>query len=149
MAQPRWYAKLSEYRDHHYGARHSVQRHLIVSDNGPQFMSKQFEDWCRLNGIVHLTSASFQPPSNREADRLIGVFKIVMRRSVVERQGYHGLSSQLPSTPNCATGCTPAELMIGRQVRTLLPLLQPSVHHAAALHCVRDRGQHFRSELRW
>ena len=33
------------------------------------------------------------------------------------------------STPNCATGRTPAELMIGRQVRTPLSLLQPSVHH--------------------
>ena len=28
----------------------------LASDNGPQFMSNQFQDWCRLNGIVHLTS---------------------------------------------------------------------------------------------
>ena len=45
----------------------------IVSDNEPQFGSKQF-DWCRLNGIVHLTSAPFHPPSNGEAERLVGVF---------------------------------------------------------------------------
>ena len=36
----------------------------IVSDNGPLFASNQFEDWCRLNGIVHLTSAPFHPLSN-------------------------------------------------------------------------------------
>ena len=46
----------------------------IVSDNEPQFGSKQFEDWCRLNGIVHLTRAPFHPPSNGEAERLVGVF---------------------------------------------------------------------------
>ena len=55
-----------------------------VSDNGPQFGSKQFEDWCRLNGIVHLTSAPFHPPSNGEAERLVSIFKTAMRCSVVE-----------------------------------------------------------------
>ena len=40
----------------------------LVSDNGPQFGSKQFEDWCRLNGIVHFPWEGGFPPcigSNR------------------------------------------------------------------------------------
>ena len=106
----------------------------LVSDNGPQFGSKQFEDWCRLNGIVHLTSAPFHPPSNGEAERLVGVFKTAMQRSVGEEgkerdKATMGFLREYRSTPNCATGRTPAELMIGRQVRTPLSLLQPSVHH--------------------
>ena len=106
----------------------------LVSDNGPQFGSKQFEDWCRLNGIVHLTSAPFHPPSNGEAERLVGVFKTAMQRSVGEEgkerdKATMGFLREYRSTPNCATGRTPAEMMIGRQVRTPLSLLQPSVHH--------------------
>ena len=46
-----------------------------LSDNGPQFGSKQFNDWCHLDGIVQLTIAPFHPPSNGEAERLVGIFK--------------------------------------------------------------------------
>ena len=106
----------------------------LVSDNGPQFGSKQFEDWCHLNGIVHLTSAPFHPPSNGEAERLVGIFKTAMRRSVGEEgkekdKATMDFLREYRGTPNCATGRTPAELMIGRQVRNPLSLMQPSVHH--------------------
>ena len=39
----------------------------LVSDNGPQFASADFANWCRSNGIVHMTSAPFHPSSNGEA----------------------------------------------------------------------------------
>ena len=89
----------------------------LVSDNGPQFGSKQFEDWCHLNGIVHLTSAPFHPPSNGEAERLVGIFKTAMRRSVGEEgkekdKATMDFLREYRGTPNCATRRTPAELMI-------------------------------------
>ena len=56
----------------------------LVSDNGPQFASADFAYWCRSNCIVHMTSAPFHPSSNGEAERLVGVFKRAMQRSVVE-----------------------------------------------------------------
>ena len=106
----------------------------LFSDNGPQFGSKQFEDWCRLNGIVHFTSAPFHPPSKGEAQRLVGGLKTAIRRSVGEEGKWKDEATMdflrdYRSTPNCATMRIPAELMIGRQVRTPLSLLQPPVHH--------------------
>ena len=71
----------------------------IVSDNGPQFGSMQFEDWCRLHGIVHLTSAPFHPPSNGEAERLVGVFKtcgVPWERNGKGNTRLPWLSSRLP-----------------------------------------------------
>ena len=102
----------------------------LVSDNGPQFGSKQFEDWCRLDGIVHLTSVPFHPPSNVQVERLVGIFKTAMRRSVGEEWKEKDKATidflrEYRSTLNRATGRTLAELMIGRQVRTLLSLMQP------------------------
>ena len=64
----------------------------------------------------------------------MGIFKTVMRRSVGEEgKEKHKATTdflrEYRSTPNCAMGRTPAELMIGRQVRSPLCLMQPSVHH--------------------
>ena len=39
----------------------------LVSDNGPQFASADFANWCRSNGIVHMTSAPFHSSSNGRA----------------------------------------------------------------------------------
>ena len=58
----------------------------IVSDNGPQFDSKTFADWCNAHSIAHLTSAPFHPASNGEAERLVGVFKQAMKRAVREEK---------------------------------------------------------------
>ena len=106
----------------------------LVSDNGPQFASADFANWCRSNGIVHLTSAPFLPPSNGEAERLEGVFKRAMQRYVVEEgvekdHAAREFLREYRSTPHRTTGRTPAELMLGRQFRTRLSFLQPDLPH--------------------
>ena len=106
----------------------------LVSDNGPQFASADFANWCRSNGIVHMTSAPFHLPSNGEAERLVGVFKKAMQHSVVEEgqekdQVARAFLREYRSTPHSTTGRTPAELMLGRQFRTRLSLLQPDLPH--------------------
>ena len=40
----------------------------IVSDNGPQVVSKTFADWCNAHSIAHLTSVPFHLPSSGEAE---------------------------------------------------------------------------------
>ena len=106
----------------------------LVSDNGPQFASADFANWCRSNGIVHMTSAPFHPSSNGEAERLVGVFKRAMQRSVVmegleKDQTARAFLREYRSTPHSTTGRTPAELMLGRQFRTRLSLPQPDLPH--------------------
>ena len=106
----------------------------LVSDNGPQFASADFANWCRSNGIVHMTSAPFHPSSNGEVERLVGVFKRAMQRSVVKEglekdQAARAFLREYRSTPHSTTGRTPAELMLGRQFRTRLSLLQPVLPH--------------------
>ena len=106
----------------------------LVSDNGPQCASADFANWCRSNGIVHMTSAPFHPSSNGEAERLVGVFKRAMQRSVVKEglekdQAARAFLREYRSIPHSTTGRTPAELMLGRQFRTRVSLLQPDLPH--------------------
>jgi len=47
----------------------------IVSDNGTQFVSADFKEFCRLNGIHHIQTAPYHLFSNSLVEHVILVFK--------------------------------------------------------------------------
>ena len=50
-------------------------RQIIFSDNGRQFMSEEFANFCKNNGINHRTSALYHPATNGLAENAVGNFK--------------------------------------------------------------------------
>ena len=101
----------------------------VVTDNGPQFTSQEFEVFLKSNGIQHYKSAPYHPAINSEAERYVQTFKQAMRAV----KGDSGtLSTKLMrfllsyrTTPNATTGVSPAELLFSRTLRTRLNLLRP------------------------
>ncbi|XP_055913593.1 uncharacterized protein K02A2.6-like [Eupeodes corollae] len=101
----------------------------IVSDNGRQFVSHEFEQFCSSNGIQHLTSAPFHPASNGEAERFVRTFKTSLKKIMeggedLNNALLHHLST-FRSTPNPVTGKSPAEILHGRQPKIPLALMFP------------------------
>ena len=47
----------------------------IVSDNGPQFISSEFQQFCKTNGIRHIFVAACHPKSNGLAERAVKIVK--------------------------------------------------------------------------
>ena len=47
----------------------------FVSDNDPQFMSNEFSQFMRLNGVKHSLVAPYHPGSNGQAERFVQTFK--------------------------------------------------------------------------
>ena len=103
---------------------------VIVSDNGRQFVSQEFESFCCAHGIKHLSSPPFHPASNGEAERFVQSLK-----NSIEKTCAGGDSLKVGLQKFLATyRCMPhpvldwkslAEILHGRQPRNLLSLLNP------------------------
>ena len=101
-------------------------RSTVVSDNGTAFTSAEFQEFLSRNGVRHLTSAPYHPSSNGLAERAVQTFKTNMQKGSdedVQKQPSRFLF-RYGSTP---TGLSPAELLMGRRLRTHLDLMRPDV----------------------
>lgn len=103
----------------------------LVSDNGPQFISEEFAQFMKSNGILHLKSAAYHAATNGQAERLVQSFKNSMR-AMKSEPGDIGkkIANFLLSyrnTVHSTTNETPAKLFLGRNLRTRLDLLKPDV----------------------
>ncbi len=97
--------------------RHGVPE-IVVSDNGPQFAAASFSKFAEEWGFTHLTSSPYYPQSNGEAERAVKTVKSLITKS---EDPYLALLSYR-STP-LQNGYTPAELLMGRKLRSTLPLV--------------------------
>jgi putative transposase len=47
----------------------------IISDNGPQFIAKDFKEYIRLSGMTHVRTSPYYPQSNGKLERFHGTMK--------------------------------------------------------------------------
>ena len=47
----------------------------LISDNGPQFIAKDFKEFIRLSGMTHVRTSPYYPQSNGKIERAQGTFK--------------------------------------------------------------------------
>ncbi|XP_024064460.2 LOW QUALITY PROTEIN: uncharacterized protein K02A2.6-like, partial [Terrapene carolina triunguis] len=101
----------------------------LVSDNGLQFVSQEFQNFMKANGIHHITSAPYHPSTNGLAENFVQTMKQALKSARGQHSIPKGLDTFLLSyrtTPHATTKASPAFLMMGRQLRTCFDLLKPS-----------------------
>lgn len=113
----------------------------LVSDNGTQFTSKEFAQMCRDAGIEHVRSPAFHPQSNGQAERFVDTLKRGLKKLKGEGNVSNEILSQFllfyRSTPsNALGGLTPAEVHLGRRLRTRLSLMMPQLNETVKSHFV-------------
>ena len=89
---------------------------VFMSDNGPQFVSKEMKKFADTYGFTLLTSSPHYPQSNGLAESTIQTIKALVQDSP---DSYLALLSFRTPIPWCSF--SPAELLMGRQLRTDIP----------------------------
>ena len=81
----------------------------IVSDNGSPFTSREFQQYCSMNGIKHIRSSPFHPASNGLAERAVQTIKGGHKKmgGDLETRMFE-LLGRYRITPQTATGESPA-----------------------------------------
>ena len=111
-------------------SRHGLPE-ILVSDNGSQFSSTEFEQFCANNGIMHRTSAPYKPSTNGQAERVLQILKSAIKQAQATQTDVSAVIAKYllvyRNTPHSTTGEPPSLLLMGRRLRTRLDLLTPSV----------------------
>lgn len=121
-------------------ARHGIPETLI-SDNGPQFSGHEMKAFASDYCFEHVTSSPKHPQSNGEAERAVQTIKSLLKKA---GDPYRALLAYR-ATP-LSNGYSPAELLMGRRLRTTLPVLPERLQ--PALPDLRDLQRKEREKRR-
>jgi transposase InsO family protein len=97
-------------------SRHGIPATVII-DNGPQYSSEAFRFFSQEYNFNHVTSSSHYPQSNGLAERMVRTAKALPSKS---SDPYLALLAYR-STPLPWCGLSPAELLMGRKIRSEVP----------------------------
>ncbi len=115
-----------------YFRRHGIPLKLRT-DNGPQYSSSEFVDFCKQYGIEHHTSSPYHPQANGHAERAVQTVKRLWRKC----KDQHLALLDYCTTPLESCNLSPAQLLMSRRPRNLLPtnkdLLKPSAYDLTAV----------------
>ena len=91
--------------------------HIIRSDNGPCYNSKEFQQFLQYYSITHQTSSSNHPRSNGFIERMVGVAKKLMDKAGKEGKPWILGLFYYRVTPKSGSIASPLQLMTRRTPR--------------------------------
>ena len=97
-------------------ARHGIPD-VIVSDNGPQYSSHEFGEFAKNLNFKHITSSPYHPQGNGEAERAVKTAKKLLNGNSDPNLAL--LAYRSTPLPWCQL--SPAQLLLGRQIRSTVP----------------------------
>lgn len=110
---------------------------VIVSDNGPQFISDVFASFCKENDIQHIRIAPYRPQTNGIAERMVQSLKQALKTYPSDMTIQAKVDKFLlgyRTAPHCTTGQTPSFMLFKREIRTRISALKPDVRQPLFKH---------------
>ena len=94
----------------------------IVSDNGPQYSSKEFADFCKQTKAKHETCSPHHQQGNGQAERMVGLVKSSMKKSIESHGEWWEALLAIRNTPIGEGLLSPAQILQGRNLRDHISL---------------------------
>ena len=95
---------------------------IVVSDNGPCFSSQFFKDFANEWDFESITSSPLYPQSNGEAENAVRIAKTMLKQQDLQLALLTHRATPIP-----ALGYSPAQLLMGRHIRSTLPMPQETL----------------------
>ena len=100
-------------------ARHGIPQ-ILISDNGPQYISEEFAQFAKAWDFEHRTSSPHYSQSNGLAEKTVHTAKQLLSKAKESGTNFEKVLLHYRATPvdNLAS---PAQLLMGRQIRSTMP----------------------------
>ena len=96
----------------------------VISDNGPQFTSDEFAEFSRKWDFEHLTSSPGNSKANGKAESGVKTVKRILKKSIRAGTDPYLAVLDYRNTPTQGTTTSPAQRLMSRRTKTLLPTTQ-------------------------
>ena len=119
---------------------------VLVTDNGPQFVSQEMKEFAKTYDFKHITSSPRYSQSNGQAERAVQTVKRLFKCS----QDLYLSILNYNASPMPWCNLAPSELLMGRKLRTTVP--QITKHLLPKWHFLRDlkhKYKAFRLKQKW
>lgn len=100
-------------------ARHGICQ-TLQSDNGPCYNCKEFQNFAEEYDFQHVTSSPLYAQSNGKAEKGVHIVKQLLKKAQESGSDPYLALLSYRTTP-LEHGMSPAELLMGRRLRTTLP----------------------------
>ena len=116
---------------------------ILVTDNGPSYVSKEFTTFLEDCSIRHITSSPMYPQSNGFAESMVKVMKNLVTKSVESNEDPNWALQAYRATPLSASLPSPPEMLHGRPLRTNIPSSRPLAQNDDTLESQHRRQQSY------
>jgi len=104
---------------------------VLITDNGSQFASSAFTAFVSEWQFEHCTSSPRYPQSNGRAENAVKTCKNLMKKAKTDGQDPLLALLDWRNTPTEGIGTSPAQRLMGRRTRTLLPTHEKLLLHSS------------------
>ena len=107
-----------EHTKSHF-AEHGIPE-TVITDNGPQFTSQEFQTFSRKWEFKHVTSSPMHPQSNGKAEVTVKIAKSLIKKAIRDNKDYKHSLLEWRNAP-CPDGYSPSQKLFSRRTRTTMP----------------------------
>ncbi|CAB4040233.1 Transposon Ty3-G Gag-Pol poly [Paramuricea clavata] len=115
-------------RKHQREPIHGIPR-VVISDNGPQYSSKEFQEFAKKWEFQHIKSSPYHPEANGKAERTVQTIKSLTKKTSRDEEDPYLALMNFRACPGPDGSPAPTTMLMNRKLRTRLPRLKQETLH--------------------